>query len=243
MVETIAVIPARAGSERVPGKNVRMLDGHPLIAYSIGSAIASGVCDRVVVSTDSETIAEIARDYGAEVPGLRPAEISTSAAHDIGFLTHAMTEWVPETDGQLWAILRPTSPLRSGESIRAARDQLIEAHWADSVRAVRPVTEHPAKMWRWDSTSGEISTYLDQAGAFNGPISDKEELFLQASSLEIVRRGAVTAHNSIAGARVLGFSLPDSESHDINTLHDWIVLETLVSQNPGLLPRLNKGVS
>ncbi|MDC0991586.1 hypothetical protein OAR17_01210, partial [Pontimonas sp.] len=84
---------------------------------------------------------------------------------------------------------------------------------------------------------------LDQAGAFNGPISDKEELFLQASSLEIVRRGAVTAHNSIAGARVLGFSLPDSESHDINTLHDWIVLETLVSQNPGLLPRLNKGVS
>lgn len=243
MPETIAIIPARAGSERLPGKNVQILDGHPLIAYTITSAIDSGVCDRILVSTDSDVIADVARAYGAEVPDLRPSDLATSDAHDIGFLIHAMTEWVSPAENQLWAILRPTSPLRSADSIRVAREKLLNQSWADSVRAVKPVTEHPAKMWRWNSSTDEITTYLEQGGAFNGPIADKEELYIQASSLEIVRRDAVVAHHSIAGKRVLGFSLPSFESQDVNTPHDWIVLENLVRENPGLLPRVNKGAA
>ena len=86
MPETIAIIPARAGSQRIPGKNIRPLAGHPLLAYSIAAAQQSGVCDRVIVSTDSAEIAEIATAYGAEVPGMRPAEISGSDAHDVLFL-------------------------------------------------------------------------------------------------------------------------------------------------------------
>lgn len=240
MPETIAIIPARSGSERVADKNIKMLAGHPLIAYTIAAAQASGVADRIIVSTDSQGIAEIARTYGAEIPGLRPSEFATSGAHDIGFLRHAMEEWCPGESDQWWAILRPTSPLRSSASIARAHQEFSDSPWADSLRALRGVTEHPSKMWRLDPVTGESTTYLDQGGAFNGPISDQEQLFFQASSLEIVKRGAVLSHGSIAGKRVLGFFLPEAESHDVNVPHDWIVLEHLVSENPGLLPPIGK---
>ena len=242
MPETIAIIPARAGSERVPGKNTRMLAGHPLLAYSIAAAVDSGVCNRVVVSTDSEAIAEIARDYGADVPGLRPSELATSDAHDIGFLRHAMEMWCPGEDDQLWVILRPTSPLRTGNTVEQAHRKLVDLDWADSIRALRPVAEHPSKMWRYDPATCEASTYIPGQTAFNGPISQQEPLFVQASSLEIVRRKPALEHNSIAGASVAGFVMPESESHDINTPHDWIVLEHLVADNPDVLPRARKGL-
>jgi CMP-N-acetylneuraminic acid synthetase len=238
VTNTIAIIPARGGSERVPLKNIRLLAGHPLIAYTIHSALTSGVCDRVVVSTDSPEIADIARNYGAEVPGLRPAELAHSSAHDMGFLRHAMETWVAGAEDQLWAILRPTSPLRSAQSISTARDRLQENEWADSLRALKPVSEHPGKMWRIDPATGEATTYLDQPGAFNGPLADLESLHVQASSLEIVRRGAALKNNSIAGARVMAFALPALESLDINTEHDWIVLEHLVKNSPDVLPRI-----
>lgn len=238
-METIAIIPARSGSERVPGKNVRLLAGHPLLAYSITAAVTSGVCDRVLVSTDSEGIADIARHYGAEVPGLRPEEFSGPAAHDILFLRHAMDNWVSGSDDQLWAILRPTSPLRSAASIRAARDVLLAHPWADSVRALKPVGEHPGKMWRVGQ-SGEATTYLEQGGAYNGPTQDLEKLYVQASSLEIVRRGPALAHNSIAGARVVAHVLPEWESLDINNETDWRALESLLSETPTLLPTLKE---
>ena len=235
MAETIAIIPARAGSQRIPGKNIRVLGGHPLLAYSIAAARHSGVCDRVLVSTDSDEIADIARSYGAEVPGLRPAEIAGPDAHDVLFLRHAMEHWVPESPGQVWVLARPTSPLRSGASIQKALQILEDNPWADSIRALRPVTEHPGKMWRISDT-GEATTYLDQGGAYNGPTQALEKLYVQASSLEIVRRSAVEEHNSIAGNRVLPFFLPENEDVDVNSESDWSLVETLIQHNPQLLP-------
>ena len=87
----VAFIPARSGSKRVPGKNVRPLAGHPLIAYSIAAALDSGIFSAVVVSTDSEEIAEIARHYGADVPFLRPVEFAGDTSPDIEWLEHALT--------------------------------------------------------------------------------------------------------------------------------------------------------
>jgi len=237
--ETVAIIPARAGSQRIPGKNVRMLAGHPLLAYSIAAALQSGVCDRVLVSTDSLEIAKIALDYGAEVPELRPLEMSGPSAHDILFLRHAMDHWVPSTPDQLWVIARPTSPLRSAQSIRAARSALLEAPWADSVRSLRSLNEHPGKMWRVSET-GEATTYLDQGGAYNGPTQDLEPLFFQASSLEIVRRDAAEKYDSIAGERVLAFFMPPAESLDVNSNSDWELLESVVHSNPESLPQIEK---
>ncbi|HEY3183251.1 MAG TPA: acylneuraminate cytidylyltransferase family protein, partial [Gaiellaceae bacterium] len=113
MPAAVALVPARAGSQRVPGKNVLPLAGHPLIAYTIAAARESGVFAAVVVSTDSDEIAEIARRYGADVPGLRPAELATSTSPDIEWVLHVMSN----RSEDLFAILRPTSPFRSAATI------------------------------------------------------------------------------------------------------------------------------
>jgi len=236
MITSVAIIPARSGSKRIPHKNIRPFRGHPLIAYSIHSARAAGVFERVIVSTDSPEVAQIAQKYGAEVPGLRPPELAEDSSHDIGFLRHAMEEWVGGEDSQLWGIVRPTSPLRSPNTLREANQLLRKAEWADSIRALRPVAEHPGKMWRLDEETGEARTLLDQGGAFNGPMNQLEKVFIQASSFEIVRRGAVLEYDSIAGNRVLGYVMPEHESIDINTEEDWVTLEKAVELNPQLLP-------
>ncbi|OLT67688.1 acylneuraminate cytidylyltransferase family protein [Moorena producens] len=145
----VALIPARAGSKRVPGKNIRRLKGHPLIAYTIAAATQSQVFSSVIVSTDSEEVAEIARYYSAEVPFLRPPEYATDKSPDI--------EWIDYTlrhlsnlgrDFDCFSILRPTSPCRQPQTIqRAWQAFLAQADQVDSLRAVEKCQQHPGKMW------------------------------------------------------------------------------------------------
>ncbi|WP_287359731.1 acylneuraminate cytidylyltransferase family protein [Moorena sp. SIO3B2] len=145
----VALIPARAGSKRVPGKNIRRLKGHPLIAYTIAAATQSQVFSAVIVSTDSEEVAEIARYYSAEVPFLRPPEYATDKSPDI--------EWIDYTlrhlsnlgrDFDCFSILRPTSPCRQPQTIqRAWQAFLAQADQVDSLRAVEKCQQHPGKMW------------------------------------------------------------------------------------------------
>ncbi|WP_293117661.1 hypothetical protein, partial [Moorena sp. SIO3E8] len=145
----VALIPARAGSKRVPGKNIRPLKGHPLIAYTIAAATQSQVFSAVIVSTDSEEVAEIARYYNAEVPFLRPPEYASDKSPDI--------EWIDYTLRRLnnlgrefdcFSILRPTSPCRQPQTIqRAWHAFLAQADQVDSLRAVEKCQQHPGKMW------------------------------------------------------------------------------------------------
>ncbi|WP_287294193.1 acylneuraminate cytidylyltransferase family protein [Moorena sp. SIO2C4] len=145
----VALIPARAGSKRVPGKNIRRLKGHPLIAYTIAAATQSQVFSAVIVSTDSEEVAEIARYYSADVPFLRPPEYATDKSPDI--------EWIDYTlrhlsnlgrDFDCFSILRPTSPCRQPQTIqRAWQAFLAQADQVDSLRAVEKCQQHPGKMW------------------------------------------------------------------------------------------------
>src|SRR5687768_13148598 len=145
----VALIPARAGSSRVPGKNIRELAGHPLIAYTIAAACRAGVFDAIVVSTESDEIAAVAQRYGAEVPALRPPEFATSTSPDIEWIEHVLQAL--EAEGrqfEAFSILRPTSPFRRPQTIRGAVERLRELRGhADSVRAVQPCREHPGKMW------------------------------------------------------------------------------------------------
>src|SRR5690348_3540711 len=118
-VRAVALIPARQGSKRVPGKNTRRLNGHPMLAYTIAPAIESGVFDAVIVSTDSEEIADIARHYGAEVPFLRPAALASDTSPDIEWLEYTLAEL--SRQGRSWdafSLLRPTSPFRTAGTIR-----------------------------------------------------------------------------------------------------------------------------
>jgi len=238
MGSNIALIPARGGSKRIPGKNSRELAGHPLLAYSIASARESGVCDRIICSTDSEDIAELALSYGAEVPSLRPAELASDTAHDIGFVQHAIDHWIDSED-EFLTLLRPPNPLRRGASIARALGALIATPWADSIRALRLVSEHPGKMWRVDNHH-EATTYLDQGGSYNGPTQDLEKVFVQSSALEIVRITAVRDHHSISGDRVMAVDLAGVEGLDLNSEMDWLVMENLVARDPSLLPTLER---
>lgn len=231
----MALIPARMGSKRIPGKNIKRLSGHPLLSYSIASALESGVVDRVLCTTDSQEIAHIARSYGAETPGLRPSELATDEAHDIGFVRHALEEWC-DSDVEFLVLLRPPNPLRRGASIASALEALQGNAWADSVRALRPVSEHPGKMWRVDE-AGEATCYLEQESSYNGPTQGLEKLYVQSSALEIVRTEAVATHNSISGGRVMAMELPGFEGLDLNSELDWMLLQTLVGKQPELLPR------
>jgi len=142
----IAIIPARGGSKRLPGKNLLALAGKPLIAWTIEAAIGSGIFDRVVVSTDDQQIAKVATQYGAEVPFLRPAGLATDTTPTIDVLIHAIQE-LSVNDRIRWshlACLQPTSPLRTADNIRQAAE-LLEAKSADAVISVCQ-TEH-SPLW------------------------------------------------------------------------------------------------
>ena len=228
-MNAVALVPARAGSTRVPGKNIAPLAGHPLLAYSIAAARASGLFTTVLVSTDSEEIAEIARRYGAEVPSLRPAAIAGATSPDI--------EWVrlvlDGRDEELFSILRPTSPFRTAATIRRAWDALHAVPDADSVRAIRPVKEHPGKMWRIDGelmvpllaqVNGEVPTHSRQ-------FADLPEVFVQDSSLEIAWT-RIVAQGEIAGQRVVPFRTEGLEGLSIDYPEDLLEAE----RHAALLP-------
>lgn len=239
MPSAVALVPARAGSQRVPGKNVRPLGGHPLIAYSISAARECGLFEAVVVSTDSEQIAEVAIRYGAEVPALRPAELATSTSPDIEWIRHMLG--VLEAEGrtfELFSLLRPTSPFRDAATIRRAWDQLLAADPpADSIRAVELCRQHPGKMWVLDGDAmrpllaqkpGEVPTHSRQ-------YQDLPEVFVQNSSLEIAWT-RITEENEIAGSRVLPFLTSPVEGFTIDYPDDWDAAERMVEDGTARLP-------
>src|ERR1043166_2556740 len=144
----VALIPARAGSKRVPGKNVRLLAGHPMIAYTIAAAVRSEVFSAVIVSTDSPHYADIARHYGAEVPFLRSLEFAGDLSPDIEWVEYTLQRLQSEgRDFDCFSILRPTSPFRQLETIRRAWSQFLSQEGVDSLRAVEKCRQHPGKMW------------------------------------------------------------------------------------------------
>lgn len=143
-LKVVCVIPARAGSKGVPGKNVRPLAGRPLIAHSIEQALASRYIDRTIVSTDGDEIAEAARAAGAEVPFTRPAELAGDGVGTVDVLVHA-AEWLTDVDCwpfDILVLLHATTPLRSVEDVDACIDLLVEEH-AGSVFSVAEAYRNP----------------------------------------------------------------------------------------------------
>lgn len=218
---------------RVPGKNIRPLAGHPLLAHSIAAARESGLFDAIVVSTDSEEIAAVARRHGAEVPGLRPAAMATSTASDIDWVEHELARL---EDFEAFSILRPTSPFRRGATIRRAWERLNAVPDADSVRAVRPVREHPGKMWRiegelmvplLEQLPGEVPTHSRQMAAL-------PPVHVQDSSLEIAWT-RIVADREIAGRRVMPFLTDAAEGFSIDYPDDWAEAERMAAEDPSLL--------
>ena len=237
-LSAVALVPARGGSVRVPGKNVLPLAGHPLIAYSIAAARGSGVFADVVVSTDDERTAEIAREYGASVPELRPPELATATSPDIDWVVHTMRG----RDEDAFAILRPTSPFRTAATIIRAWEQFAAlGDRADSIRAIEPVRQHPGKMWL---LSGELMQPLLDQGEGRVPFHSTQmaalpKVWVQNSSLEIAwTRLLREAVPSIAGTRVAPFVTEGHEGFSIDYPEDVELAERLVAAGEASLPAL-----
>lgn len=239
----VALVPARSGSERVRGKNVRELGGHPLIAYTISSAIDSGLFDSVVVSTDSDEIADIARHYGAVTPFMRPDEFATSSSPDIEWVTHALDEL--RSSGkhyEVFALLRPTSPLRTADTITRAWKTFKEHPSADSLRAVEPCEQHPGKMWRIeaDRLVPLLGEQPDGTPWHSRPTQSLPKVFVQNASLEIAWTRCITEQRSISGKAIVAFETQGLEGYDVNTERDFWYLEKLLEQGDAQLPPVHK---
>ena len=235
----VAFIPARLGSKRVPGKNIRPLAGHPMLAYTIAPAIESGVFSSVIVSTDSEEIAAIARHYGAEVPFLRPAAFGGDTSPDIEWLEHALTEL--RAGGRSWdafSLLRPTSPFRSAAAIRRAFEGFTSQAGVDSLRAVEKCTQHPGKMWviRGDRMLPLLPFGPAEQPWHSTPYQALPLVYVQNASLEIAWTRVVFERRTIAGDVIVPFVTEGHEGFDINDPYDWMVAERLIADGAAQLP-------
>jgi CMP-N,N'-diacetyllegionaminic acid synthase len=243
MKKAVALIPARSGSQRVIHKNIRLLGGHPLIAYTISAALQSGVFDEVVVSTDSEQYAKIAAYYGAKVPSLRPSEIAGETSPDIEWV-----QWILRVlaDGgqafDAFSILRPTSPFRLPATILRAWGEFCSAEGIDSLRAIEKCSQHPGKMW---VVRGHRMFPLLPLSPAEQPWHSSQykalpEVYVQNASLEIAWCRVVSETQSIAGHSILPFFTRENEGFDVNSEMDWEIAEQLVESGVASLPRVEK---
>jgi CMP-N,N'-diacetyllegionaminic acid synthase len=241
MPSVVAFIPARSGSKRVIDKNARALGGHPLMAYAIAAARASGVFDAVICSTDTGRLARIAHHYGAEIPFLRPAEFATSTSPDI--------EWVEDTlkrlraegrDYDCFGILRPTSPFRTADTIRRAWTEFLAEDGVDSLRAVEKVTQHPGKMWvvRGKRMLPLMPLVPEAQPWHSSQMAALPEVYVQNASLEIAWSRVVLDGRTIAGVSVMPFFTDEAEGFDINNQYDWDHAEAMVALGKFTLPKV-----
>ena len=224
MVEVLALVPARGGSKGLPGKNIRPFAGHPLIAYSIAAGLQATLVDRVICSTDSEEIAEVAREYGSEVPFMRPTELAQDDSPDIDFFKHAIGElaktgYRPDIIVQL----RPSDPIRRTGLVDDGVRLLIDNPAADSVRSITEPGYSPYKMWTVND-SGTLDPLLTVPGVaepFNLPRQELPEIWWHIGVLDIVRTDVVTQTNSLSGKTILPIKVDRAASADIDTLDDF----------------------
>lgn len=243
MCRAVALIPARSGSKRIPDKNIRPLAGHPLIAYSIAAARQSGVFADVVVSTDSVAYADVARDYGAEVPFLRPPEIAGEFSPDVEWVEHALQSFGREgRTYDCFSILRPTSPFRLPQTIRRAWEAFQGERCVDSLRAVEQCQQHPGKMW---IVRGRRMVPLLPLSPAEQPWHSSQyaslpEVFVQNASLEIAWTRVLPETRTIAGNVVMPFLTEGYEGFDVNREYDWRLAEHLVASGEAELPLVER---
>ncbi|MGN7613388.1 acylneuraminate cytidylyltransferase family protein [Magnetococcales bacterium HHB-1] len=240
---SIALIPARSGSKRIPDKNIHILKGHPLLAYAITAALKSEQFDAVVVATDSAHYAEIARHYGATVPFLREKEISGDTSPDI--------EWVSSLlgglrergeDYDIFSILRPTSPFRMPETIQRAMQQFLENPRCDSLRAVEKCSQHPGKMWviREKQMFPLLPLSPEEQPWHSSQMASLPDVYVQNASLEIAWSRVVFEQKTIAGVSIMPFYTQDYEGVDLNKPYDLWYIEWLLSEGYAQLPAITK---
>jgi N-acylneuraminate cytidylyltransferase len=238
MNDTIAIIPARAGSKSLLDKNIKLLLGHPLIAYSIALAKLSNKIDKVIVSTDSQQYAEIAKQYGAEVPFIRPEEYATDSATDRDFLLHAML-WFKDNENYIpeyWVHLRPTTPLREVSIIDNAIDIIKSDKQATSLRSGHKAPESPLK---WFVKKNDYFMGLIDNEDYNLPKEAFEQVYIPDGFVDIVKSSFVMNNQVIHGDKMIGFESPVCT--EVDSLEEFNYIEYQLEKNGSkILDYLNK---
>jgi len=235
MTDILALIPARGGSKGIPHKNIRSFAGYPLLAWSIAAGLQSKSVSRVIVSTDDEEIASVAREYGAEVPFMRPSELAQDRTLDLPVFEHAL-KWLEDIEGykpDIVVQLRPTSPIRPTEMIDSAIKILIENPDADSVRGVVPAGQNPYKMWKFNGYDKPLHPLLHVDGvteSYNAPRQILPQTYWQTGHIDAIRTKTISHKKSLTGDVVYPYVIDQRYTVDIDTLADWEKYETLVYQ-------------
>lgn len=227
--KVLIVIPARGGSKSVPKKNIIPINGKPLIAYTIETALKVRDANRVIVFTDDDKIAEISRKYGAELPFREPNELATDHIYDLLVFQYIL-KWLRENENykpdlivHLWA----TAPIRNPKNIDIAIQMLINDNEADSVRSVTKPSSSPFRMWRRDK-SKYLSSFMDKEfpefykdniDPQQGPRQGLPEVVIQTEYLAILRR-KVIENGSYSGKNILPFYHDSDNYAEINNPKD-----------------------
>ncbi|HAK89666.1 MAG: hypothetical protein A2077_07625 [Nitrospirae bacterium GWC2_46_6] len=230
-MKKIALIPARGGSKGIHKKNIYTLGGYPLIAYSIASALLCNKIDRVIVSTDSDEIADIARYYGAEVPFKRPDKFAHDRSPNIDFILHAL-DWMKSNEGSdpdLVIQLLPTTPLRDPKLISDAVDLIVINTTATSLRAVHELPEPPQKMM---GINGGFLTGLFQDDPrpeyYNLPRQVFPTSYHPNGYVEIMKTDFVRSGKGLFGPKVLPFVTPVTV--EIDRVEEFEYLEYVIEK-------------
>jgi CMP-N,N'-diacetyllegionaminic acid synthase len=224
MTRVLGIVPARGGSKSIPDKNLRKLAGRPLLAYTIEAARASGVIDRLVLSTDSKAIANLGRELEIEVPFLRPAELARDDTPMLPVLQHAVEAleaegWVPE----VIVLLQPTSPLRKPEHIRRAVE-MLRAEEGDSVVSVQEIPHiyAPQKALRLED---DVLEFWLPDGKRITRRQQLETSYAREGTVYAFWRDTLMEQGSIYGKRCLPLVLPPGESLPLDTETDWQIAD------------------
>lgn len=228
----LTLVPARGGSKGVPRKNIRPLQGKPLLAWVLGSALKSKYVQRIIVSTEDEEIASVARDYGAEVPFLRPVKLAGDDSPAIDTVLHAL-HWFQEnekTEADYVLLLQATSPFLLPEDIDRCIEIMAEhRHETDAVVSIRQVEEHPFWMSRLDER-GFLQRF-DARGSEIARRQDLPPLYMLNGAIYLCKSSIIKEKRTFTPDRTLGYVMPRERSVDIDTELDLSFAEFLVSQN------------
>lgn len=224
----IAIIPARGGSKGLPGKNIRQLCGKPLIAWTIEKALKSKYLDVVLVSTDSPEIAAIAREYGAEVPFLRPAALATDTASSYDVIRHVL-DFYRDSAGRVFdytALLEPTSPLREDGDIDGVLATLDRsAGNFDSIVTLGEVGEHPSIMKR--IVGQGIEPFCKEL-AQTTRRQDNAPAFFPYGLAYIAKTGVLLQENTFYTHRCIGYPIRRYQNYEIDDLYDFYCVECVM---------------
>lgn len=236
-MEILGVIPARGGSKGIPRKNIKPLLGKPLIAWTIEEAKKSKYLTRIIVSTDDKEIAEVARSYGAEVPFLRPVEISGDLSTDVEFLTHAL-DFLKEKEGyepEIVLRLPPTSPLRTAEHIDMGIETLLANVKADAARPICEAPKHPYKLWKISEDDVWLEPFLPRSfTGYNEPHNLPRQLFpkvyIHTGAMDVIRTRTIKELKSTSGRKLTYFFMTPENSVNIDHPLDWELAELLLKK-------------